>query len=598
MQTPPAVSAGSYFNASGAEASSADPASSPAQTATADFDQHMQQSFAGHPARAMATAGTKTSATPAAVVALDISIDATGMPALGLTAEGQLASCGLAWTRAPLRFSTDGPAPEGEGGESQLAGKAEGEAETTTDSEQLAATELSVLATLAATSQPAPVMEQLPKPTGGSTGGSAGGTTEAMLEADDGGEVPVDSRVLNGDASPAEERPAVTARPNAEPPSARAPGSSRTQAPSTRGSEVRLPDAAPPADASRVEQSTIQKTPTEGAAAPIRPAMVNQPEAKHANEAAAESPKPAAQRGTEERIARGVEVSQLRSVSDENIADRPALLRQANALTFHGTVAAKIERSMDKRLEQNQFAGSPEQKLPPAGKSAPTTEVRPLIERAIETVREAVLERPERGLKALAEGLAVPGAGGQTATSAPATGSLEGSSGSNTANAVRTAEQVLQNLTREVAQFKRFNSESMAVVLKPDANTEIFLHLVTTNGRVDIQARFERGDFAALNGQWAQLQQALSQQGVRLSSLQEGFNQPSAQQQNSGSSEWGHSQMNQGQRRQPGREAEEGAPPRFFENLLRAGSKPEAAKSTGRTRGAFHHASAALEAWA
>ena len=484
--------------------------------------------------------------------------------------------------------------PEGEGGESQLAGKAEGETETTTDSEQLAATEWLVLATLAATSQPAPVVEQWPKPTGGPTRSPA----EAMPETDDGGEVPVAPRLLTGDANPTEERPTAPARPNAEPPIARALVSPRTQAPSTRGSEVRLPAAAPPTDASRVEQPAIQKTPTEGAAAPIRPAMVNQPEAKHANEAAAESPKPAAQRATEERSARGVEVSQLRSVSDENIADRPALLRQANALTFNGTVAAKIERSMDKRLEQNQFAGSPEQKLPPGGKSAPATEVRPLIERAIESVREAALERPDRGLKAFAEGLAVPGASGQTATSAPATGSVEGSAGSNTANAVRTAEQVLQNLTREVAQFKRFNSESMAVVLKPDANTEIFLHMVTTNGRVEIQARFERGDFTALNGHWAQLQQTLSQQGVRLSSLQEGFNQPSAQQQNSGSSEWGHSQMNQGRQRQPGREEDESAPPRSFENLLMAGSKPEAAKSTGRTRGAFHHASAALEAWA
>ncbi len=598
MQTPQAVSAGSYLNASGAEASSADLATSPPQTATADFDQHMQQSVAGCPARAAAAAGSDAMLSLAEVVAPAMLIDSSGMPTLGLTADVQLASIALAWTRAPLQFSTDGQAPEGEGGESRLAGKPEGETETTTDSEQLAATELLVLATLAATSQPAPVREPLPKPTGGPTRRSGGGTAEAMIEADDGGEVLVAPRLLTGDANPTEERPTAAARPNAEPPIARAPVLPRTPAPSPGGSAVRLTEAAPPTEASRVEQPAIQKATTEGAAAPIRLALVTPPEARHTNDAAAESSKPAAQRATEERSTRGVESAQLRSVSDENIADRPALLRPANALTFHGTVAAKIERSMDKRLEQNQFAGSPEQKLPPAGKSAPATEIRPLIERAIESVREAVLERPDRGLKAFAESFAVPGASGQTATSALATGGVEGSAGSNTANAVRTAEQVLQNLTREVAQFKRFNSESMAVVLKPDANTEIFLHLVTTNGRVEIQARFERGDFTALNGQWAQLQQALSQQGVRLSSLQEGFNQPPAQQQNSGSSEWGHSQMNQGRQRQPGREEHEGASPRSFENLLTASSKPEAAKTAGRARRAVPQASAALEAWA
>jgi hypothetical protein len=169
---------------------------------------------------------------------------------------------------------------------------------------------------------------------------------------------------------------------------------------------------------------------------------------------------------------------------------------------------------------------------------------------------------------------------------------MESASGS----AVRTAEQLLQNMTREVAQFKRFNAESMAVVLKPDAHTEIFLHLASRNGQMEIQARFERGDFASLNGQWNQLQQTLSQQGVRLSNLQEGFQPPS--QQSGGGTDWGQGQMHQGQQRQSGRDAENAPQKQVFEEFMLRSATADPKQRPARTRLATDRANSVLEAWA
>lgn len=162
----------------------------------------------------------------------------------------------------------------------------------------------------------------------------------------------------------------------------------------------------------------------------------------------------------------------------------------------------------------------------------------------------------------------------------------------------RTAEQLLHNIGREVAQFKRFNAESMAVVLKPDGQTEIFLHLAARNGQIEIQARFERGDFAALSGQWTQLQQTLSQQGVRLGNLQEGSH-PGAPTPTSGANtEWGHGQMNQGQQRPAQQDAGERSAGRVFDELAGAGFTKESKSSGERARPATRRTNAVLEAWA
>src|SRR5260221_11338333 len=65
---------------------------------------------------------------------------------------------------------------------------------------------------------------------------------------------------------------------------------------------------------------------------------------------------------------------------------------------------------------------------------------------------------------------------------------------SGTAAAAHTQELVSQ-VINHVTELRQLNLNSLAVVLKPDANTEILLRLEQRGGAVEIQARFERGDF-------------------------------------------------------------------------------------------------------
>ena len=70
-----------------------------------------------------------------------------------------------------------------------------------------------------------------------------------------------------------------------------------------------------------------------------------------------------------------------------------------------------------------------------------------------------------------------------------------------------------------VVGLQQTNAGSLAVVLKPDGNTEISLHLKLQHGHFEAFAVLERGDFKALTSEWAQLQSRLADQGIRLAPL-------------------------------------------------------------------------------
>ena len=84
-----------------------------------------------------------------------------------------------------------------------------------------------------------------------------------------------------------------------------------------------------------------------------------------------------------------------------------------------------------------------------------------------------------------------------------------------------SVERVSKMVGREVMLFRQHSSDSMAVVLRPDANTELFLHFSRRDGQIEASVRCERGDFHQLNALWSQLQESLAHQKVRLHPLQE-----------------------------------------------------------------------------
>jgi hypothetical protein len=251
-----------------------------------------------------------------------------------------------------------------------------------------------------------------------------------------------------------------------------------------------------------------------------------------------------------------------------------------------GIRAAQRDTTMKNNGQENQIAGARVQNVPVSGRDG---NVSPNIVATggagASRTGEAVRETEKRFGTSVGEAVSM------------AIGGLRGGAGSHFASELpplstgplKTSEQLVLSLTREVMQFKNFKSDSMAVVLKPDKNTEIFLHLAMRNGAVEVQARFDRGDFSSVNSQWAQLQQTMQQQGVKLSSLQESLEQ---QQNPTGDPSWGHGQ-NQSRRE------DESADEKFIDALdekLIFGSTKEPVKRPNRTRD--RDARGSLEAWA
>ncbi|MDX1952351.1 MAG: hypothetical protein SFY81_09200 [Verrucomicrobiota bacterium] len=81
------------------------------------------------------------------------------------------------------------------------------------------------------------------------------------------------------------------------------------------------------------------------------------------------------------------------------------------------------------------------------------------------------------------------------------------------------ASEVYAALRTEISKMRQFQANNMALVLRPDQDTELFIRLEIRHGIVEAHARCEKGDFNSLNGQWGQLQETLAGQGVRLADL-------------------------------------------------------------------------------
>lgn len=82
-------------------------------------------------------------------------------------------------------------------------------------------------------------------------------------------------------------------------------------------------------------------------------------------------------------------------------------------------------------------------------------------------------------------------------------------------------DKIGELITREVRMFKRGADDQVDVVLTPDSKTQITLRLQWRDGQVEVQAKCELGDHRSLSLQWAQLQNSLAVQGVRLAPLTE-----------------------------------------------------------------------------
>jgi hypothetical protein len=91
----------------------------------------------------------------------------------------------------------------------------------------------------------------------------------------------------------------------------------------------------------------------------------------------------------------------------------------------------------------------------------------------------------------------------------------------NAASAVSVPELTQAGMLRHVTELRYSGATELAVVLQPDADTQLALRLTfNSNGEVSVQARCEQGDAQALAANWGDIRDALAQQGVRLGALE------------------------------------------------------------------------------
>jgi hypothetical protein len=81
-------------------------------------------------------------------------------------------------------------------------------------------------------------------------------------------------------------------------------------------------------------------------------------------------------------------------------------------------------------------------------------------------------------------------------------------------------ERVAHLVTQEVLMVRQSGSNSLAVSLKVDSHTELFLQLTNHDGQIHASVRCERGNVEGLGSHWGELQESLARQNVQLMPLE------------------------------------------------------------------------------
>lgn len=166
----------------------------------------------------------------------------------------------------------------------------------------------------------------------------------------------------------------------------------------------------------------------------------------------------------------------------------------------------------------DQFAGGGEQNLPtfqPAriesAGPAPSHDGRPIP--ASTTSAVPTVTTPAAAVVSAADpSVNTPGTAAVAATARPHQGT--------------SVEHIAHLLATEGALLRAHRAESLAVVIQPDAQTQLFLQLRQRNGEMEATVRCEQGDFQALNASWRELQESLARQDIRLADLRPSVGSP------------------------------------------------------------------------
>lgn len=172
-------------------------------------------------------------------------------------------------------------------------------------------------------------------------------------------------------------------------------------------------------------------------------------------------------------------------------------------LSSTGTSIAKQDMEMQQAPKTNYIAGQTEKVLP--GDVIPMLKAKPSL----------VL--PDSSPSASAVNLNSTFAGtGETTVSLRST-SIPGQAAADIHT--RLLERTQDMVTLNASRITESGNNSMQVVIKPDAGTQLSLELRKEGGTVQVQAVLQQGDFNHLSRQWPELQQRLGRCGIDLTPL-------------------------------------------------------------------------------
>ena len=179
-----------------------------------------------------------------------------------------------------------------------------------------------------------------------------------------------------------------------------------------------------------------------------------------------------------------------------------------------GMTAALNKQRMKFVSEKNEIAERAVQKLPDAtssddlsGGSAPKTDIK-----ANPDVSQSTKESFDSNLamNLSAKGIATD------LVQDKSTGKIE-----SPLPAAAQAERVNHLVSQEAVTIRQSGANSLAVSLKVDPHTELFLQLTNHDGQIQASIRCERGNIEGLDSHWGQLQESLARQNVHLLPLED-----------------------------------------------------------------------------
>jgi len=206
--------------------------------------------------------------------------------------------------------------------------------------------------------------------------------------------------------------------------------------------------------------------------------------------------------GRETAARKAGRMTEVGSTADSTASGAQTSLSGEKTIGLVGTTVALQANQMSRGEQQNEIAGLAKQFLPARKNSGRT---------AGDGVAEIQGDAP---LNAAA--LEMKGQG--TVTSA-ADGELEKKA--NASDSQPLMNRLASDILHETVILRQFKPDKLAVILRPDASTQISLQLRCVDQSIVASARCDRGDFGYLSAHWSELQRAMDQQGVRLSPIED-----------------------------------------------------------------------------